>query len=267
MSTAVFLVAQSIPERLGELNLLVRHAESIEAENEPLYNSVCRACCVLIASHLEGFLKELTKAIAQDLHYNYKDFSKMPAAMKRAFCEKIVFFDGVPAKEIEARIKQLLSFFEKNSVAIDLAAFKYKESDNKNPSAAYIDSVFEKIGYSSIIKTISGGRFDFVFKNDERVNYVLLRDLAGFRSKLYLFPYSGLSGDYSFSSTVGASKSEKDTLWHAYVEDILNRRHKIAHGDTVDNITTHNELSADIIKLGVLMHAVTYSAANHFVSK
>lgn len=107
-----FEIATSIPQRIKELNILTTHAEFCQVDNEELYNSLCRASSVLIASHLEGFLKELTNGLIQDLNFNLGSFSKMPTAIQRTFCKKIAFYEGIPDKEIEGRVSQLLDFFQ-----------------------------------------------------------------------------------------------------------------------------------------------------------
>jgi hypothetical protein len=78
MSTASFELAQSIPARVDELSVLIRQAKAVQDTQESLYNAVCRACCVLMASHLEGFLKDLSTSITRDLNYNLGGFGQMP---------------------------------------------------------------------------------------------------------------------------------------------------------------------------------------------
>lgn len=111
---------------MAELDLLIATAKNCAERDEQLYNTLCRACCVLIASHLEGFLKDLTKGLLSDLNYNREGFRNMPAPMKRAFCKKIAFYEGVEEKEINKRINQLVAFFDNNSVNIDMDAITYK---------------------------------------------------------------------------------------------------------------------------------------------
>lgn len=266
MSTATFEIAMSITTRLAELKRLVTHAVHSRdvLKDENIYNSICRACCILLASNLEGFLKELSRSLILDLNYYLKDFSKMPSVMQRAFCEKMVYFEGVPDKDQMARVNQLIAFFTKNSVQIDLQAISYKQNDNKNPSPSFIDTVFEKLGIYSMLNTLADSRLEDVFKNNSRLNYTLLRDMSKFRSYLYSFPFNSPPPEYTFKKI---EKKEKkvaldNTIWHDYIDEILTRRHSIAHGDTLNNDTTAEQLESDILKLEVLMYGVLYSATS-----
>ena len=223
MSTALFELAVSVPSRVEELRTLVEKARDIETKDERLYNALCRATCVLLASHLEGFIKDLTEAIVADLNANIEAFSDMPGAVQQTFCEKIAFFEGVKKEEIDERVKQLKAFFVQNTVPVDLNAFTYKESQNKNPSANFIDAAFKKIGIPDILASISGNLFEVVFDNDRRTDYKLLRDLARFRSHFFTFPYRKISaryGLYGVKSKPGSGKPAT-SLWTVYVGEML----------------------------------------------
>lgn len=263
MTTASFEAVGSIPQRISELELLILNAKNCAEDNEPLYNSLCRACCVLIASHLEGFIKDFTKALLSDLNYNVQGFVNMPPAMKRAFCRKIAFYEGVDAKDIEKRTKQLIAFFDNNPVKIDMDYFSYKENPNKNPSASFIDASFERFGINNILSSLAIPSFEVAFGNDAGGNFVLRKDMRKYRSHLYHFPFTAIGPKYAFKRI----KQEKvvETLWHSYIEEIMNRRHSIAHGDVTENDTTWEELSSNVTKLHFLMHGLAYSAAAFFV--
>lgn len=265
MSTAVFDITTSIKGRISELQLLCTKANEYSKKNEDVYNVLCRSCCVLIASHIEGFLKDLSNSIIADLNYYIGDFDKMPAAMQRAFCMKIAFYEGVEQTEIESRIKQLLAFFTSNTVSIDMSAFSYKENLNKNPSSDYIDKIFSKFGINSITASIAIPSLLVVFEDDHGKNFRLARDIKRFQSHLYKFPYRPLPKEYKFPDVKAVKKNAApQTLWHTFIEEILTRRHLIAHGDTTGNVTTHEELEKDILKTKILMYGVMYSAVSRF---
>jgi hypothetical protein len=267
MSTALFELAISLPERVRELDSLVCHARDCEQTNEELYNSLCRATSVLLAAHLEGYLKELTSAILTDLNYNLLAFGNMPAAIQRSFCERLAYYEGVPRPEIDERIKQLVAFFGQNSVTIDFKAISYKENPNRNPSINFIDNAFAKLGVPDIVGAISGGKLDAVFDNDRQTNYLLKRSLLRFRATLFKFPYRPLPADYTFRFRAGKARDRvgEQSLWHAFIEEVLARRHKVAHGDTLANETTWETLQVDIAKLEVLLQGLTYAAAAYLV--
>ena len=188
----------------------------------------------------------------------------MPAAMQRTFCEKIAFYEGISSSEINERIKQLVTSFSQNSVPIDMQAFTYKENSHRNATIAFIDKALSKFGVPNVVNSISGGRFENVFDNDKRTSYVLVRDLKRFRSRLYKFPYLPLPREYEFK--FGRSEERGQTLWHSFIEEVLVRRHKVAHGDTLDNETSWEDLQTDTVKLEVMMQGLMYSAACYLVA-
>lgn len=266
MSTAMFEVAKSLALRNGELERLVALADEKIEVNEAAYNTLCRACCVLLASHLEGFLKDLSKSLIMDLNFYLKSFAKLPPAVKNTFCQKIAFYEGVKNEEINARAKQLQAFFDNNSVAVDMQAFAYKETTNKNPGGDVIDNALAKLGIPNVLISISGGRLESIFKNDPGSVFLIRRDIKRFRSRLYSFPYKDLPKSYAFNyrdEKLG-SKANK-TIWHTFIGDVMGRRHTIAHGDTMNNEVTSAQLRQDIQRLDVLMHGLMYSAVNHLI--
>jgi len=262
MTTAVFEVARSITGRIGELERFVLMAVREEPIDDANYGSLCRACCILLASHLEGFLKDLTSSLTADLNFYLKSFSKLPSSLQRAFCEKIAFFDGVPKEEIDLRVRQLTEFFNENSVNINLQAFSYKEPKNKNPSADDVESVLEKIGIPSVLFSISGSKLETVFSGDTASSYLVRREIRRYRSHLFKFPYRPLPNKYTFNyrSEKTRKSSGGASIWHTYIDEVMQRRYRIAHGDTVFNETTIKALQHDIEKMEVLMHALIFSS-------
>jgi hypothetical protein len=268
MSTSVYEVSQSISLRRQEIEVLANEAAKAFDNNDLLYKSLCRACCVMIASHLEGFVKDLTKSLVRDFNYNYTAFSDMPEAMQHTFCKKIAFYEGVEPREIDLRVSQLKAFFANNPVSIDLDAFTYKQTQNKNPSVDAIDAAFAKLGVPNVLGSLSGSSLEVVFDNDHRTNYKVMRDLKRLRSTTYNFPYRKSSDkiNFDFKKPKDRKGKQPDSIWHTFVEEVMTRRHKIAHGDTMDNITTHETLLLDAVKLETLMHGILLSATEFLTS-
>lgn len=258
MTTALFELAVTLPSRLQELDRLVDQARTIQHSDEPLYNSLCRATSVLLASHLEGFLKSVTAGLTDDLNDRLGGFADMPAIMQRNFCTRMAYFEGVPDKDINERVRQLTEFFKKNSVPIDMKAFTYKENPNKNPTADFIDAAMAKVGVPDIVRAVAGGGFDVVFNNNQNETWLLRRKLKSLRSTLYHFPYRRLPSAFAFNFR-GAPPAP--SLWHVFIDDVMTRRHSVAHGDTMENDTDAQGLQLDIVKLEVLMHGLIFATA------
>ena len=262
MITATYELVYSIPERIGEIKLLVARASAAKDKDESFYDALGRASAVLLAAHLEAFLKEVSTNIIADLNYHLQDFSKMPEALKREFCYKIAFYAGVEQREIDKRIKQLMVFFNKNSVDIDLSAFKYVENTNKNPSVDLIQASLSKVGVPNILHSIGGNDFTSVFDGNSRTDWVMRRKLKRSVSSLHSFPFRSLGSVFSFERAKPGKG--QTTLWHEYVEAVMTRRHSIVHGDTIENTSSATELGRDAEKLLVLMYGLAFSVSTWF---
>ncbi|MBY8338150.1 hypothetical protein KYN89_13955 [Alteriqipengyuania sp. NZ-12B] len=265
MITGTFELVYSIPKRIGEVQLLVNRASDSKDSDPEFYDALCRASAVLLAAHLEAFLKELSSNVIADLNYHIRDFAQMPEILKREFCRKIAFYKGVESSEIEKRIRQLMDFFERNNVAIDLSAFSYNENPNKNPSPDLIQSTLNKIGVPNVLHSIKGEDFTSVFDGNYRTDWAMRRKMRKATSAVYSFPYRSLAGDFSFERRRPAS-GEK-TLWHEFIETVMTRRHSIVHGDTIENSSSATELGRDAEKLLVLMYGLSFSVATWFAER
>ena len=261
MSTACFDLAYDVPSRLRELTVLTRAAKRSQEKNGELYSALCRSCCVLLAAHLEGFLKDLSTSITADLNFYLKAFDDLPEALQNTFCRKIAFYDGVPANEIGVRVNQLKSFFAGTEISIDLNAFAYKNSANKNPSGSVIERSLEKLGVPNVLGMIANDKFQVVFDGSDRTNYRLYRLMKRNVSLLRQFPYGSLADGLLSKKT--ATKTE--TIWHTFVEDLMTRRHNIVHGDIKSNEASWDELTQDIDKLGVLMYGLVFASTSYIV--
>lgn len=262
MSTAVFELAHSIPSRLSELFILTDKAKTVQDCEPELYNALCRSCCVLLASHLEGFLKELTSRIISDLNDNTSGFAQLPYSVQRTFCLKIAEFEGVSPKETESKVRQLITFFTKNSVLVDMKAFPYKESVNKNPSNTFIDASLEKIGVPSALSLLDLPAFKTAFQNDDRLTYQLNRKLRRLISHFHSYPFRTLPESYRPTKSIIAKGKLGQSLWYAFIEELMIRRHKIAHGDTLSNEASWEDLKQDAEKLKALMYGLIFAVCS-----
>ena len=263
MTTFVYALAEGIPDRLSELRLSIKHAEHFSEKDEGLYSILCRAGCVLAVSSLEAFLKDVSDAIQSDLNANVDAFSKMPKSMQREFARKVVHFDNVPEDDIQKRVTHLLKFLSVNTVTIDMAAFPYKENQNRNPSANVIDHSFKRYGINSVLHCLSGSRFEVVFGNDSAADLLLRREIKRMRANLYHFPYKPLPSKFTVADwTPVKGKDVPQSMWHTYLENLLRRRHGVVHAETRDNPTSWEALRADAEKLEVLMSGVTFAVAS-----
>jgi hypothetical protein len=180
----------------------------------------------------------------------------MPFQLKRSFCRILAFYEGVPERSINARVDQLIKFFNSNSVPIDLDAISYIETPNTNPKPSSIDKPFEKAGVPGVLDAMDSAFLLQAFSGNEGKQYWTLRKLKSYRSNLYHFPYKKFSSDI-FCERTAAKKKRKDNMWHTYLEEVVSRRNSIAHGRTLENPTSILALEGDIFKAEVFLRAAS----------
>ena len=215
----------------------------------------------MLCSHLEGFVKDTIRAYLNDLNTHLIDFLKMPDSVKRSFCERIVHFEGIQKPLIEQRIQQLYKYFEKNPIKIDLSAFPNIEKENKNPNAKFLDMKFSQIGIACLTLSLSTTSIDEIFKDDAAKDWLLVRQTKRENATLYKFPYQK-SETFGQFQNLKKPKAKYETLWETYLDDVLPRRHKIVHGQTLGNPTDDTQLEKDLLKLRILMHGILLCVAS-----
>lgn len=263
MTTFLFALAEDFSSRLIEVKAIIARAEKAFEKDEELYDILCRAGSVMIVSGLEAFIKDIQEAIQSDINANIASFADMPSAMQKEFAYKIAYLEGASDSDVQKRAHQIAKFFRVHSVKIDMSAFPYKESTNKNPAANFVDNVFVKYGISSILYSLRGTKFENVFDGNSATTDVLRRKIKRLRSTLYKFPYRELPDTFAVTDWAGKKKPAEDsTLWHDFLGHILRRRHSVVHADARDNPTSWEGLRSDAEKLEILLAGITFAASS-----
>lgn len=253
MNTAAFETAKTIPLRMTEMRTLVGKAHYYKEKDEGLYDALCRSASVLLVSHIEGFLNDLVSSICIDLNYFVNDFALMPESIKRYFVYKLSFFEGVPSKDIDKRVRVLMEFFEENSVPVNFGLVAAGEQSGRNPSVKSIDKYFEPIGINKIVSSLHTDFYQRAFEGSTSATYRLLRECKANRSRVFSWPYSGFpEGEFKMPPRKGDPYAGS-SLWVTFIEEILKRRHKIAHGSTMENNESSVSLERDIAKAEAMM--------------
>jgi hypothetical protein len=259
MTTAAFEASSSIVVRMQELRILLNEAKKYERKNTPLYDALCRSSSVLLASHLEGFVKDITKSVRNDLNYNLKEFKRMPVALKREFVKKMSSYEGVSQNDLDSRARQIMAFFDDNHVPIDFEAFARKEIDGKNPSVKNIEQPFSKFGVNNVLSALDSSYFLQVFEGSPAKTHILLREMKRCRSTLHSWPYRIIDEKrFLGKKPAGAKKASQQSLWVTFIEEIVTRRHKIAHGESLLNLASSQELEVEVDKVEILMSGLLY---------
>ncbi|NHN89960.1 HEPN domain-containing protein [Acetobacter conturbans] len=255
MSTAVFEVAITLPQRMGEVRKLVEKAELCNETDPEFRDALCRSASVLLVSHVEGFLKDVVSSICADLNYFVRDFSRMPESMKRDFSYRISHYDGVPKCDIEKRTNKIKEFFTINSVPIDFDFLPIKENMG-NPTVSSIDKYFTPIGINKIVSSLSSDFYHQIFSGSASSAYKLLRKCKSSYSKVYSWPYQAYSNSDFKEPPNKGDPYATDALWATFIEDMLRRRHKIAHGSTLENTESTVNLERDINKVEIMITGI-----------
>ncbi|WP_167647320.1 HEPN domain-containing protein [Mameliella alba] len=254
MSTAAFDASGAIDARMAELLELVKQAKQIDGTNDAARDAICRSCCVMLSSHIEGGITDFCTSAVRDFNYFVNKFSDMPTQLKRSFCQKLAYYEGVPERSINSRVDQLILFFDANSVPIDMEAISYIETPYKNPKPSSIDKPFEKVGVPGVMDALGSEFLLQAFSGNEGKRYLTLRKLKSFRANLFHFPYKKL--DSNIFADAKAKKGKKaENMWHTFLEEVVSRRNSIAHGKTIENPTTISSLEEDIFKAEVFLRA------------
>ena len=267
METAVFGTAKTISSRIAEVRLLIDKARMLEDVDEEFHDALCRSASVLLVSHIEGFLKDVVSSICIDLNYFVKDFSKMPDSVKRQFTLNWVHYEEVPERDVNSRARKLQDFFDEHSVPVRLTSPNVATSRNKNPSVKVIDKLFEPLGVNKIVSSLHSDYYQRVFEGSSSATYHLLRQCLANRSKVYSWPYRGCEDGEFMAPPNKGDPYAGSSLWVTFIEDILKRRHSIAHGVALKNTESPSSLSWDASKAEALMSGLMLFACGQIGSR
>ena len=251
MRTAVYNYIIELNERWKEVDILIEQAHLKADCDIDLYNALCRSVSILIVSHMEGFVKDITKNVILDLNYNLK-FSLMPTSVKRTFCCKYLGAD-VGGNNRNKNIDLMIEDFSKyDQLKISYEPFLFV--DNKNPNPSNIKNVLSRFGVSDVFKNLHQSRFDSTFESKNKVNINLRR-----LNKILLhvsseFPYSADLKKFK----LGNKKYNNRTLWEEFIDNLNHTRHKIVHGNTFDNLDSIQDIKLQQGKVRILQLLIVY---------
>jgi hypothetical protein len=240
---------RELSKRHDEISLLINHAENLfeqtDENSQKLYDSICRSISILLVTHLEGFIKDFTKELILDINQfiNFRDVNK---SVKRQYISSFLISNDNKKLFNQKSEKLILKFEEIDNkdddekyIKITHDPFLFK--DNKNPKANVIEYVCKNFGIKNIFSHLKESSLEIVFENDRIETNDLIENIySELIEKTEEFPFNINASDYNLS-TVSIARNEK-TYWETFLEELLNTRHKIVHGSTLDNIKSHTEL-------------------------
>lgn len=253
MSTYTYHLIDSLDDRWHEVELIVNEA-ALQSSNIELYNALCRTSIVLITAHLEGFTKEIAKSIIDDIN-SFSDFSKIPMPIKRTYCSMYLDIDN---NNLEKKINILIDTFDSLGAKLCVDAFVF--DNNKNPSPLIIDKICKNFGVSNFFEMIEESLLDKVFEGEKSIVYDLLQGLKYHTLEgIKEFPYTLNPEDFEIDIK---KKNEKRTLWETFLDELLKKRHAIAHGTSLENSSSIEEIREIKTKVQILQYAFALILCN-----
>lgn len=233
MATFLYDFVHKLEENWCEVDILLVEAKKYENSNLELYNALCRSISVLIVAHLEGFVKELAKALIHDFNNNCS-FKELPPPIQRTYCRKYLGnINDSNKKNHENKVKILMEKFSEVECKISYEPFFSKS--NKNPKPDVIQTIFQNFGVKSVFSHLHESKIDSVFSDtptviksdiEEQKKYIL--------NIVETFPYSGTLTRMQLEKV--EEGMPKRTLWEEFLDQINMKRHGVAHGSNFDNV-------------------------------
>ena len=108
MPTFVASFVNSVQSRFAEVDRLLCAAGETELSDVRLHDAICRSVVVLLAAHLEGFVRDAAKALVDDLN-RFSEFGSLPEHPKRTFCKVFIPEEGKDANDRTKKLIRLLN--------------------------------------------------------------------------------------------------------------------------------------------------------------
>lgn len=255
MSTFVNYLVNSIEDQWEEVDVLIGKSAEEQDQNPTLYSALCRASIVLMVAHLEGFTREVAKAILDDAN-QFSSFKDAPYPIQSTFCKTFTGAD----KEDSRRTRELINLLCGLETKFSLEPFLIESTrgNNKNPSPKVIDKICANFGVSRFFSRIENSRLDIVFSGTRSETEALLEELMDHTSVgTEVYPYSMNVSDFGIRTADDRGGGRRlNTFWMTFLDQLLESRNGIAHGSSTTNSLSVGELIEFRNKIAVLQHAL-----------
>lgn len=259
MSTFAFEIVNSFNERWHEVDVLLEHAQKDDiAQNNSLYDAICRATVLLTVSQLEAFIKDVTKAVVRDIN-TYSRFADTPLALKRTFCRDFIEISNDNPKESEGRVKRLISVMDQLEPKFLAESFlvEGEYEYRKNPSPGVISRICFNFGIRNIFSWFESERLSSAFSGTRSdLEDMIIEMRTALLNGLEHFPYTILTDEIGIREQNGESNNSSRTMWQTFLDDLLKNRNDIAHGSVLINSLSLAELTSFRSKLTILEYAI-----------
>lgn len=255
MSTYIFSRLESLQKRFDEVELIFNYASENESRLE-LYTSLCRSAQVLLTAHFEGAVKEFTRDALDDFNNSEYKFKDSPAAIKATFCSSFL------PENTDQKLKfptKLLDIFNTLPVKYNADAFlpNNHSDNNKNATSHMIEKILNGFGVIKFLSQIENSDLDVAFQ-DAKSSQIEIRDKlkAHLIENVSSYPYTVDLELFNIRYNKKLDpKSRKKSMWEEFLDEIMNNRHSIAHGNSLGSPCSHIEIEKSKIKVEILIYA------------
>ncbi|WNZ45185.1 MAE_28990/MAE_18760 family HEPN-like nuclease [Leptolyngbya boryana CZ1] len=257
MSTFVYDLVNSIDDRLQEVRTLIEKAAAERNNNSDLYDPLCRATVLLIVAHLEGFVKEIAKAIISDIN-QFSSFRESPVALKRTFCKTFMISNQENGREVEQKVQQLINMLNnlETKFIVDPFLVESPYGNNKNPSPGVINKICANFGVKNIFSWFNDSSLDIVFSGVASEIDLLLEKLKSHvLNNTQSYPYN-LDISFFEIKEPAAKNGSTRSFWETFLDQLLKSRNDIAHGSLLTNSLSVEELADFLNKVIVLKYGL-----------
>lgn len=247
MSTFINDLNNNIEERWEDVNRLLVTAKSVENTDKPLHDVLCRSAIMFISAHLESFVKDVAKAIINDLN-NFSSFKSAPESMKKVYCKTYTNSNAeIPSnnkgeinKDAVQRTQMLLETLDSFDVKFVIEPFLINNSfgnNQKNPSPNLISKIFINFGIKQPFKWLDNSIFNTIFEGTSASsksitdNALMMKNHINDNTTSYPYKLDIKIANIQEPSSV-ASSAKLRSFWETFLDELMAKRHRIAHGSS-----------------------------------
>ncbi len=249
-STFVSSRLESIESRFHEIDTLLELAKE-NVLNSTKYAALCRSAHVLLVSHVEGIYKDIVRDIIDDLNF-HTNFCNVKQPIFKTHALHFIHVNEND-KNTEKIKEKLWSAFKIHKTELVLEPFL--RSDNKNPTPKIMEEILKKFGENTFFNSLIESKLEIVFENDKKTS---IRELNRIKKYTNLgvqkYPYA-VDKSYFYNFNPPKLGKDKKGLYEEFLNQFLNDRHNIVHGQTLDSPKNHTEILESKIKIEILVYA------------
>lgn len=256
-------------KRWDEVNVLLSTAGKFDSDAQE-HMSICRSISVLICSHFEGSVKDISKAVTKDL-IEHTSFSQLPSAMKmRYVCNDLL--PGLDKSEKYA--SHIVSKLEATNFVASESGLLNIFDHNSHIDGSVLEKYGQYFGVRNLLSIVKESKFEDVFSGDLASSYRLLSLLKRSCPRgTTQFPYKlNFANNDNYLIDISSTKRtvSGESMYSMFLDSVFSRRHGVAHGSELSLNVGLRELKGDVLKIRLLLFGyalVLGLAANRIVSR